>query len=119
MKLSPAGFAVGGAVIWGTAIFVIGGVNALVPDYGEPVLALVVSLYPGYDASGTLADLLLGTGYALLDGLAAGFVFAVLNNAIVTLTSPRTPRAAATGAAGAGPPRNDEYRGDRPGPADE
>jgi hypothetical protein len=90
MRLSPAGFAVGAAAIWGAAIFVIGGVNAFVPDYGEPVLALVVSLYPGYDASGTLGDLLLGTGYALLDGLAAGFVFAVLYNAVVALTSPRS-----------------------------
>jgi len=96
MKLSPAGFAVGAAVIWGAAIFVIGGVHSFVPDYGEPVLALVVSLYPGYAASGTLGDLLLGTGYALLDGLAAGFVFALLYNGVVGLSSLRTRQAGAT-----------------------
>lgn len=89
MRLSPVGFAVAAASIWGAAIFVIGGVNALVPGYGEPVLALVVSLYPGYQASGALGDLLLGTAYALFDGLAAGFVFAVLYNVVVRLTHRR------------------------------
>jgi hypothetical protein len=88
MRLSPIAVAIGAAFIWGAAIFVIGGVNALVPGYGEPVLALVVSLYPGYDASGTLADLLLGTAFAIFDGLAAGWVFATLYNFVVRLSTP-------------------------------
>jgi len=94
MRLSPIAFAVGAASIWGTAIFVIGAINALVPGYGEPVLALVVSLYPGYDASGALGDLLLGTGYALFDGLAAGFVFATLYNLVLRFTEGRNKPAA-------------------------
>ena len=59
MKLSAVAFAVTAAVVWGAAIFVIGGINALVPGYGETVLALVASIYPGYEASGSLGDLLL------------------------------------------------------------
>ena len=87
MKLSPVAFAVTAAVVWGAAIFVIGGINALVPGYGETVLALVVSIYPGYEASGSLGDLLLGTAYAFFDGLAGGFVFALLYNTAVRFTA--------------------------------
>lgn len=97
MKLSPIAFAVSAAVVWGAAIFTIGGINSVVPGYGEPVLALVVSLYPGYDASGGFGDLLLGTAYAVFDGLAAGFVFALLYNAVAGLATrgaQRTPTAA-------------------------
>ncbi len=84
-------------MVWGAAIFVIGGINSVVPGYGEPVLALVVSLYPGYDASGGLGDLLLGTVYAVFDGLAGGFVFALLYNAVAGLAArgvERTPTVA-------------------------
>lgn len=91
MRLSAAGFAVGAATIWGAAIFIIGAVNSQVPGYGQPVLDLVVSLYPGYDADGTAPDLALGTAYALFDGLAAGFVFATLYNVAARLTSRRPP----------------------------
>ena len=87
MQLSPVAFAVTAAVVWGAAIFVIGGINALVPGYGETVLALVVSIYPGYEASGSLGDLLLGTAYAFFDGLAGGFVFALLYNTAVRFTT--------------------------------
>ncbi len=87
MKLSPVAFAVTAAVVWGAAIFVIGGINALVPGYGETVLALVASIYPGYEASGSLGDLLLGTAYAFFDGLAGGFVFALLYNTAVRFTA--------------------------------
>ena len=77
------------AFVWGAAIFVIGGINAFVPGYGDAVLSLVVSIYPGYDADGTLGDLMLGTAYALFDGLAAGFVFAVLYNVVARIVMPR------------------------------
>jgi len=89
MKLSPLALAIGAAFVWGAAIFVIGGINSFVPGYGEPVLALVVSLYPGYDASGGFGDLLLGTAYAVFDGFAAGFVFALLYNMVAGLIAPR------------------------------
>ena len=87
MKLSLVAFAVTAAIVWGAAIFVIGGINALVPGYGETVLALVASIYPGYEASGSFGDLLLGSAYALFDGLAGGFVFALLYNTAVRFTA--------------------------------
>jgi hypothetical protein len=109
MKLSPVALAVGAAFIWGAAIFVIGGINSFVPGYGEPVLELVVSLYPGYEANGEVGDLLLGTAYAIFDGLAAGFVFALLYNAVARLTGRRGQRGAplAPAASGAQRPLDD------------
>ena len=86
--LSPVALAVTAAVIWGAAIFVIGTINALVPGYGDTVLTLVVSIYPGYAASGTLGDLIQGTAYAIFDGLVGGFIFALLYNRVVRFTSP-------------------------------
>lgn len=88
MKLSPAAVAISAAFVWGAAIFVIGGINAFVPGYGDSVLSLVVSIYPGYDADGSFGDLMLGAGYALFDGLAAGLVFALLYNAVARLVAP-------------------------------
>ena len=95
MKLSPIAIAVTAAVVWGGAILVIGGINALVPGYGEPVLALVASIYPGYDANGALGDLLLGTAYAFFDGLAGGFVFALLYNTVARFAASETPETTA------------------------
>lgn len=86
MKLNPIALGVTAAIVWGAAIFIIGGLNSLVPGYGDPILALVVSIYPGYDASGALGDLLLGTTYAFFDGLAGGFVFALMYNGVARLT---------------------------------
>ena len=47
------------------------------PPYTAGVLS---SIYPGFHASRTFADVLVGTGYALVDGGAAGLVFGWLYN---------------------------------------
>ena len=96
MRLSAVALALTAAIVWGAAIFVIGGINAFAPEYGNEVLALVVSIYPGYDADGSFGDLMLGTGYAFFDGLFGGFVFALLYNGIARLVV-GVPSAAAPG----------------------
>lgn len=85
MKLSPAALALTAGVLWGGAILVIGGVGLAVPGYGDAVLSLVASIYPGYEHDGSLSDLLLGSGYAFFDGLVGGLVFALLYNGIAGL----------------------------------
>ena len=50
----------------------IGTAGILAPGYGSGVLALVSSIYPGYNASGTFGDLAVGTLYAFFDGLVGG-----------------------------------------------
>ena len=90
MKLSAPALAITAAAIWGAAILVIGSVGLATPGYGEAVLSLVASIYPGYADTGTFADLLIGVLYALVDGLVGGFVFAVLYNKIVDLMAGST-----------------------------
>jgi hypothetical protein len=46
------------------------------------VLDLFASLYPGYTADGSVADWLVGIGFALVDGIIGGSVFAWLYNRI-------------------------------------
>jgi hypothetical protein len=55
-------------------------VNLMVPGYGRPVLDLFASLYPGYSATGSVADWAIGIVLALIDGLLGGVVFAWLYN---------------------------------------
>lgn len=94
MKLSPAALAVTAAVLWGGAIVVIGGTSLAVPGYGDAVLSLVASIYPGYDNDGTAADLVLGAAYAFFDGLVGGFLFALLYNGVARLVGGRPPKPA-------------------------
>ena len=50
------------------------------PGYGAGFLDLMASVNPGYANSGTVADLLVGTAYAFIDGGVLGWVFANLYN---------------------------------------
>lgn len=123
MKLSPVALAVSAAFVWGAAIFVIGGLNSFVPGYGDAVLALVVSIYPGFDADGSLPDLLLGTAYAAFDGLAAGLVFALLYNAVARLvasdaTADRQGADVSSGPSGDPGPEADPEAGESAAPDD-
>ena len=116
MRLSPAALAITAAIIWGGAIFVIGSVAALAPGYGEEVLSLVSSVYPGYEHSGGFGDLLIGTTYAFADGLVGGFVFALLYNAVLRFVAPSTV-AADAGAPGPVAERLDQAAQERRTPA--
>jgi ABC-type phosphate transport system permease subunit len=81
MRLSMKGLIIAGGVIWAFCILFVGILNIIFPAYGVDFLKLLASGYPGYKASGTIVDLIVGTLYALLDGAAAGFIFALLYNA--------------------------------------
>lgn len=86
MRLSPKALAITAAVIWGGAMLLTGLLNLFYPTYGEHFLLTVSSVYPGYHASRTLADVLVGTGYALVDAAVAGLLSAWLYNFIATRT---------------------------------
>jgi len=65
----------------GAAPFLISGLsNVISGSYGAEFLRVLSSIYPGFHASRTFADVLVGTGYALVDGGSAGLVFAWLYN---------------------------------------
>ena len=82
MRLCARSMAITAAVIWGAAIFFIGIGSMFFAGYGSAVLDLVASVYPGYNNTGGVGDLAVGTLLAAADGLIGGFVFAWLYNRV-------------------------------------
>ena len=82
MRLSVKALAIAAALLWGVgAMFLTGLMNLIAPPFGEHFLLTMSSVYPGYHATRTLADVLVGTGYGLVDAAVAGLLFAWLYNA--------------------------------------
>jgi len=80
MKLNVKALAVAAAVVWGAVVLLTAAANLARPEYGRAFLALLSSIYPGYHASGTAADVMVGTLYGLADGAIFGLVFGWLYN---------------------------------------
>ena len=81
MKLDVKSTAVALAVVWGGwAIFLTGVANLIWPDYGQAFLEMMASVYPGYQATASFGQVLIGTLYGAVDGAAIGAVFAWLYN---------------------------------------
>ena len=68
-------------------IFIVGIVNIYVEGYGWMVLQMASSIYPGYDAKATFGSVIIGTGYALVDGAVFGLIFAWLYNRLSSRSS--------------------------------
>jgi hypothetical protein len=81
MKLSVRALTIVAALLWGGAILLVGLLNLAWPSYGIEFLQMVSSVYPGFDASRGVGDLLVGTSYAMVDGAVCGFLFGWLYNA--------------------------------------
>ena len=79
-KLSPKATAFAGALLCGSGVFLVALVNRFHQGYGADFLQMLDSIYPGYQAVPALRQVVFGTGYALVDGAIAGFLFAVLYN---------------------------------------
>jgi len=82
MQFSLKALAIACGLLWGGLLLVVGLANLAVPTYGSAFLQGMSSVYPGFRASGTFADILVGTGYALIDGALGGLVFGWLYNFI-------------------------------------
>ena len=80
MRLSLKSLSLTCGILWAGAILCVGLVNLVYPSYGMEFLKLVSSLYPGYHASLRVADVLVGTGYGLVDGAVAGLLLGWLYN---------------------------------------
>jgi hypothetical protein len=83
MKLSAKALAIAGGLLWGGGVLVLGLTNLASPTYGKECLQLISSVYPGFHNSRTFGDVLVGTGYGIVDGGICGFVFAWLYNLLV------------------------------------
>ena len=80
MKLSLKAMIVAGALFKGVVFLFISLMNLILRPYGGAYLAILSSLYPGYDpVSGPIA-VIIGALYSLLAGALAGLLFGCLYN---------------------------------------
>ncbi len=82
MRLSIKALIMTSALVWGGCLLCVGIGHLLIPSYGVAFLDAMSSVYPGFHASGGAADVLLGTGYGLVDGAIGGAVFGWVYNAV-------------------------------------
>ena len=80
MKLNVKAIAFASATLWSLAVFLTGLANLIWPTYGQGFLQLVASIYPGYDATPNLLQVIVGTLYGIADGAIGGALFAWLYN---------------------------------------
>ena len=80
MKFSVKGLAFASAILWGVAMLGMGLANLIWANYGQQFLQTMASAYPGYHASRSVADVIVGTLYGAVDGFIAGAIFAWLYN---------------------------------------
>jgi hypothetical protein len=80
MRLNPKALALAGGIVWALALFLTGVINMIGSGYGEMFLKMMASVYPGYHASRSIGDLIVGTLYAVIDGAIGGLFFGWLYN---------------------------------------
>jgi hypothetical protein len=83
MKLNIRALAFAIGILWGCAVFLVGIANLIWPGYGVAFLKLLASVYPGYHATGSFGDLIVGVFYALFDGVVGSLIFGWLYNSFV------------------------------------
>jgi len=83
MKLNRNALALTAGILWGLATLLVGVPNLIWSGYGTQFLRLLASIYPGYHATGSVGDLIVGILYALVDGADCGWVFGSLYNLLV------------------------------------
>jgi hypothetical protein len=80
MKLSVKGFAIAFALLQAISFLFVALMNLLLRPYGGAYLALLTSLYPGYDPTAGPVSIILGAIYALISGAVAGALLAWFYN---------------------------------------
>ncbi len=80
MKFNIKALALAWAILWGLVMLVMGLANLIWGNYGQQFLQTMSSVYPGYHATRSIAEVVVGTLYGVVDGLVGGAVFAWLYN---------------------------------------
>jgi hypothetical protein len=80
------------AILWGATILLVGLINLAAPAYGVHFLQGLSSVYPGFHASRTVLDVLVGAGDGIIDGAVGGYVFAILYNFFVSRVEKANPK---------------------------
>ncbi len=82
MKLSIRALAIVAAVLWGGCLLFVGALNLISASYGAAFLQVMSSVYPGFHASRTFGDVLVGGACGAIDGAICGALVAWLYNAL-------------------------------------
>jgi len=82
MKLNLKALTLSLAILWGGCVLLVGLANLIWSGYAAAFLNFLASIYPGYHASGSFGDLIVGTLYAVLDGAVGGLIFGWLYNSL-------------------------------------
>lgn len=80
MKLNVRALAFSAALIWGILMLLAGLANLIWPSYGREFLQMMSSVYPGYHATRSFGQVIVGTLYGLVDGAGGGAILAWLYN---------------------------------------
>ena len=80
MKLDVKAMAITLGLIWGLAMLIVGLANIVSPSYGRAFLDVMASVYPGYSATASIGQVIIGTVYGLVDAAIGGAIFAWLYN---------------------------------------
>ena len=80
MKLSVKALAITSGLVWGGCMLTCGLIGLAKPGYARQFLKAMSSVYPGFHNSQTLPDVLVGTGYGIVDGALGGALVAALYN---------------------------------------
>jgi hypothetical protein len=83
VKLSVKSLVIAAALLKALCFLFVSLVNLILPPYGGALLALLSSLYLGYDPTTGPIGLLVGTMYSLIAGAVAGGLFGWLYNSFV------------------------------------
>lgn len=80
MKLNIKALALAGAIFWGVSVLLVGVANLIWAGYAQRFLDALASIYPGYHATRSFAEVVVVSLYAAVDGLIGGAVFGCLYN---------------------------------------
>lgn len=83
MKLSVNALVIAAALLMALCFLFVSILNLILPPYGGGFLALLTSLYVGYDPMARPIGMIVGTLYSLIAGAIAGALFGRLYNIFV------------------------------------
>ena len=83
MRLNLKAITLTAGILWAFAIFITGIANLIWSGYGDAFLKIIASIYPGFNAEGSIGDVIIGTLYAFVDGAACGLIFGWIYNLFV------------------------------------
>jgi hypothetical protein len=83
VKLSVKSLVIAAALLKALCFLFVSLLNSILPPYGGAFLALLTSLYVGYDPMAGPISVLVGTLYSLIAGAVAGLLFGWLYNSFV------------------------------------